>query len=221
MQKFTLFSLVLSVSMILIIGDIVLHGYLSNGGEEPLPVIEENLPVQTPDTTEAVDNTQTVLENNLGIDTESDASVQLQEETGPLIATDLFSLAGFLNPVLKETTFSGLVFQFIPFSDQDQANVLQWNLFDGENYVGSIYEIKYATDTAGFQGYLTLRDSAKTLYELGETNEINNYGDASFYFNHKTKIKTIHLVMRSGKDIFAFEYSDAYHEQMKKVFDIL
>jgi hypothetical protein len=59
------------------------------------------------------------------------------------------------------------------------------------------------------------------LTDLGSVNEVNNYGDASFYFNHKNKLKTVHLIIRTGRDIYAFEYSQSFHETMKKVFDSL
>lgn len=216
MQRFTLFSLILSVSVVLIICDLVFNNYLGqNTNEELLPVpVQEDVEVLDESTDETVD--QTVIESNL-----SDESVSLQSEEESLINADLFSLAGFLKPTLKEASFSGLIFQFIPFDNANEAKVFEWNLFDGENYVGSVYEIKYATDTGAFQGYLTLRDAANALNSVGEINEANNYGDASFYFNHNVKVKTVHLIMRSQRDVFAFAYAQSFHENMKKVFDIL
>ncbi|MFA5854904.1 MAG: hypothetical protein WC846_01255 [Candidatus Gracilibacteria bacterium] len=211
MQRFTLFSMILSAVVVLTIGDVLFHGYLSGSTEDPLPVdngAETALPSDIePSDTQGNDAPDTV--------------VQLQEEILPLISVDMFSMAGLMSPTIKEMEFSGFIFQFVPFTDSGNAKVYQWNIFDGENYVGSAYEIKYGTDTAGFQGYLGLRDTAKGLVDLGTTNETNNYGDASFYFNHKVKTGTVHLVMRSGKDVFAFEYAQSFHENMKKVFDIL
>ncbi|MFA5792313.1 MAG: hypothetical protein WC897_00385 [Candidatus Gracilibacteria bacterium] len=220
MQRFTLFSLILSVAVILIISDTVFHDYLNRNGDLPAPDSTGEDVSEVVEMPTASEPTETLLESNLDT-VETNDAVELQSEIEPLTDTGLFLLSGFATPVLKETTFSGLVFQFIPFSSSGEDTVFQWNLFDGENYVGSVYEIKYSTDTSAFQGYLTLRDSASSITELGEMNEVNNYGDASFYFNHKTKIKTVHVVMRSGKDIFAFEYAQSFHENMKKVFDIL
>ena len=199
--------MILSAVVVLTIGDVLFHGYLGGASEDPLPVenVEDVQDVQPDGTDAAV----------------ADTVVQLQEEITPLISADMFSMAGFLSPTIKEVDFSGYVFQFVPFTDLGNAKIYQWNIFDGENYVGSAYEIKYGTDTAGFQGYLELRDSGKGLVDLGTVNEVNNYGDASFYFNHKVKTGTVHLVMRSGKDVFAFEYAQSFHENMKKVFDIL
>ncbi|MEK9160152.1 MAG: hypothetical protein AAB383_05495 [Patescibacteria group bacterium] len=203
MQKLTLFSVLLSISVILIVGDIVFHDYLNE--------FEATSPVEETSEVAPLDE---------------EAPVDLSEETEPTLiesslSAALFTQAGFVQPVLKDTIFSGLVFQFISFADQEEATVYQWNVFDGEQYVGSVYEMKYPTETGSFQGYLALRERAMSLMDLGSVNEVNNYGNASFYFNHKTKVKTVHVVVRSGNDIYGFEYAQTNHEKMKNVFDSL
>ena len=211
MQKFTVFSILLSLAVILGIADIIFNDYL-NGEASVTPVVEEDyLPIE-----EEVIEEEIIEEENGG------EEVDLSEDQAflePNLGLELFEESGFSSPVLKDTIFSGLVFQFISFSDQKDATIYQWNLFDGEQYIGSIYEIRYDTETGSFQGYLSLRERAGGLANLGTVNEVNNYGDASFYFNHKTKVKTIHLVFRSGASIYAFEYSQSAHDKMKKAFD--
>ncbi|QQR54917.1 hypothetical protein IPG41_07125 [Candidatus Peregrinibacteria bacterium] len=203
MQKFTVFSLLLSLVVVLATVDVLFHDYL---GEDP--AVEEN---------------QTVEEIPEPLDTEPvEEEVELQEEKSPSwITGDLLTQAGFTLPVVKEALFSGLIFQIIPFSDASQSQLSQLNFFDGERYVGSFYEIVYPTDTGSFQAYLTLREAAKALPDLGTVNEVNMYGDASFYFNHKSKVKTVHMVALYGKRIYGFEYAQTEHEKMKKLFDIL
>jgi len=210
MQKFTVFSILLSLSVILVISDIVAHNYVQDFED---PSAQE----------------ESTAEDEVSLETDEDVALSQEEPaTEPdltvlpsALSTELFQTAGFTTPVLKDTIFSGLVFQFISFSDQSEATVYNWNLFDGESYVGSIYEIKYPSETGSFQGYLALRERAMGLTDLGSVNEVNNYGDASFYFNHKNKLKTVHLIIRTGRDIYAFEYSQSFHETMKKVFDSL
>jgi len=211
MQKFTVFSILLSLAVILGIADIIFNDYL-NGEASVTPVVEEDyLPIE-----------EEVIEEEIIEEENGSEEVDLSEDQAflePNLGLELFEESGFSSPVLKDTIFSGLVFQFISFSDQKDATIYQWNLFDGEQYIGSIYEIRYATETGSFQGYLSLRERAGGLANLGTVNEVNNYGDASFYFNHKTKVKTIHLVFRSGASIYAFEYSQSAHDKMKKAFD--
>lgn len=223
MQKLTLFSILLSISVVLIVGDIVYHDYLNDFESFEQPA-EENVTDETSVLEE--ENIETPIETPVEEEAEEEAPVDLSEETSLTIlestlSETLFTQAGFLKPVLKDTVFSGLVFQFISFSDQNDATVYQWNVFDGEQYIGSVYEIKYPTETGSFQGYLALRERAAGLTDVGTVNEVNNYGDASFYFNHKAKVKTVHLVIRTGSSIYAFEYGQNHHEKMKKVFDSL
>lgn len=216
MQKLTIFSVLLSISVVLIVVDTVSHDYLT----------AFEAPQQTTEPQEESDDSEVpLLEEEL--EPEEEATVSLSEDldTPELLDSNLdasfFENADFVSPVLKDTLYSGLVFQFISFSDQNDASIYQWNLFDGEQYIGSIYEIRYPTETGSFQGYLALRERAMSLPEIGSVNEVNNYGEASFYFNHKTKIKTVHLVIRTGASIYAFDYSQSNHEKMKKVFDSL
>jgi hypothetical protein len=211
MQKFTVFSIILSISVVLILGDIVFHDYLSAWGDDAPEVIDE------------VEEATPLLEDQLDDALEDETAwVELSEEIGisilrPSVDEVAFLSAGFFDPVLKDTIFSGLVFQFISFSDQVEAYIYQWNLFDGEDFVGSVYEIKYPSEMGSLQGYLNLRDRAQSDPAMGEVNETNSYGNASFYFNHATKTKTVHVVIRSGATIYALEYAYVHHEKMKSV----
>lgn len=225
MQKFTVFSIILSLVVVLAITDVLFHNYLGAPAQistETVTTATEATPVEdTPLTLPTDTSTNDSVTNT----DSSQEPVQLQEVPEGAIpsslTTALFESSGLELPTLKSTPFSGLVFQFLNFADTSEATVYQWNLFSGAAFVGTIYEIKYPTDTGGFQGYLNLRDEAKTLTDLGSVNEVNNYGDASFYFNHKTKVKTVHLMVRVGANLYGFEYSQTYHEKLKNVFDSL
>lgn len=220
MQKFTVFSILLSLTVVLILGDILFHNYLGAGAQEEQEEAaeEENTSLLETSSVELAEEPSEIL---LEPELEPALEPELEPELESMLRAELFTEAGFLKPVLKTTAFSTYIFQFISFSDQSEASITQWNLFDGEQYIGSIYEMRYPTETGSFQGYLAARERAMGLPSLGEVNEVNLYGDASFYFNHKTKTKTVHMVLRSGSDLYAFEYGLAHHEKMKKVFDIV
>lgn len=225
MQKLTVFSAILSLSIILVIGDLVSHDYLNK--ENTQEIVEEAL--------EEIDTIESSEEPSVEFPEEDltpiedlepeEEEVDLSSESTdlkvlvPILSEALLLESGFFDPVLKDTIFSGYVFQFLPFSDAD-AFVYQWNLFNGESFVGSIYEIKYPNETASFQGYLALRQ-AGAAQKVGSVNEVNNYKDASFYFNHDTKSQTVHLVIRSGSNVYAFEYAHREHDSMKNLFDLL
>ncbi len=203
MQKFTVFSILLSISVLLILADMVAHNYLSRDDVESAALVSQDsvLSAAPPELTPAPE----------AVPTNSDAQLELAH----------FKAAGFLKPVLKEAVFDGNMFTFITFSDQTDALIHEWNLFEGEIFVGSIYEVDYPSETGGFQGYVTLRDRALQLNNLGDVNEAGNYGDSSFYFNHKIKNKTVHLAIRKGATLYAFQYAYAYHDTMRRLFELV
>jgi len=195
------------------LSDLLFFGYLGDK-PDPTSVLEE---------IQEVDEKPVVEEDIIEEVTEQeviDSEVELQSENlvnDPKLDESAFISAGFFDPVLKPTIYSGLVFQFISFSGDVDAPIYQNNLFNGENFIGSVYEVPYTTETGAFQGYLELREEAETLLDIGDVNEVNNYGDSSFYFNHKTKTKTVHLVVRSGSSVYAFEYAYTYHDMMTQL----
>ncbi len=219
MQKFTVFSIVLSLVVVLTMTDVLFHGYLTDE-ETPSETIETpELPSSDPasadpqgEVTELAPSTETPSET---------PPVELQEEKLPsVLSVELMKQAGFLTPILKEAPFSGLVFQFLSVDPNPEATAYQWNFFEETSYTGSFYEEVFPTETGAFQAYLALREAAQAS-GLGTVNEVNNYGDASFYFNHSTKTKTVYLVMHTQNRVIAFEYAQEVHEKMKKLFDIL
>ncbi len=230
MQKFTVFTIILSLSVLFLLGDLVFNNYLKTSTLEPLPT-EQTIPYLTDESLAGLspEELAAIEEEPLPIEIEEEEPivvVETQLEVEPKVEVkrlteSSYVQAGFTEPVLKTTIFSGQVFGFIPFSDQTQANIYQWNLFDGESYVGSIYEFRYDSETGALQGYLNLRDRAQGMPDAGTLNEVNLYGEASFYFNHLIKTRTVHKVIRTGNSVFAFEYAFTHHEKMKKLFDLL
>lgn len=203
MQRFTAFSILLSIVVVLTTVDVLFHDYLNPEAQNEVEVEE-------------------VVDTEVDSVEPAEAPVELQEELPTsLLNKEMLAQAGFSSPVLKSALFSGLVFQIISVESNPDLDVLQWNFFDGEQYIGTFYELVYPTDTGAFQGYLSLRESAKLLSDLGSVNEVNMYGDASFYFNHSTKLKTVHMLALYGSRIVGFEYAATEHEKMKKLFDIL
>lgn len=214
MQKLTIFSVLLSLSVLLLMSDLVFHDYLKadtfikgSSGVAPTEILTEESELTQE---ESITDEEIVEET-------PDELIILEAR----LTAELFESVGFVDPVLKEAIFTGSLFQFLSFADQTDAFIHQWNLFEGETFVGGVYEINYPTETGAFQGYLTLRDRASGLSNLGTVNESNGYGDASFYFNHKVKTKTIHLVIKKGQTVYAFDYDQVHHPEMKALFALL
>ena len=227
MQKLTIFSLMLSASLILILGDLVLNDYLKQDPVASLPgneLVEETVDAANMnavgDQEVGVVIEDGPLNESVEVELASDSQALNEENLLNVLDLSLLRLAGFENPVLKDTLFTGSVFQFLPYSGSE-ASVSQMNFFEGENYVGTLYELIHQSDTGSFQSYLDLRDASGDISSEGSLNEVNNYGSSSFYFNHFIKDQTVHLVIRSGQRVYAFEYASKHHESMKPLFELL
>ena len=208
MQKFTVFAILLSLSVVLVLGDLLLSKYLKTSALQAnvqnVALVEQELPAQ--------------LDPSLEDPSTTEVPVETPESQ---VALNNLEAAGFFAPTLKEALFSGLLFQFIPLEESGDTISSQWSIFDGENYVGTIYELAYPSETGALQGYFAIRNLAQGLTELGTVNEVNLYGEGSFYFNHKIKNQTVFAVIRSGSTVYGFEYPYTFHENMKKLFDFL
>ena len=103
MQKFTVFSILLSLAVILGIADIIFNDYLNNESSVT-PVVEEDyLPIEE----EVIEEEPVIEEENV------EEEVDLSEDQAflePNLGLELFEESGFSSPVLKDTIFSGLVF---------------------------------------------------------------------------------------------------------------
>ncbi len=121
---------------------------------------------------------------------------------------------------LKSKNFPDKVFQFLGYNDKS-AESYYWELFSGEEYVGSLYEIVCANPTEAFTVYTDLKQSGMDQPDAGTINEVNNYGEASFYFNDMVKTTSIFIVILEENRIFAFNYASTYHNNFKKLFSSL
>ncbi len=164
MQKLTVFSIILSLSVLLILGDIVYHDYLdpvystapAEDVEDYQPLMQDYLEdIQETDSNYDADVNENA-DSSETTDADEMAYIQLTEDDSIALLTaslseDSFIAAGFFDPILKDTIFSGYVFNFVKFSDQAEPFVYQWNLFEGEEFVGAIYQMRYPTATWSYE----------------------------------------------------------------------
>ncbi|EKD48041.1 MAG: hypothetical protein ACD_65C00150G0007 [uncultured bacterium] len=105
--------------------------------------------------------------------------------------------------------------------NDESAESYYWELFSGEEYLGSLYEIVCADPTEAFTVYTDLKQSGMDQPSAGTINEVNNYGEASFYFNDTVKTTDIFIIVLGENRVFAFNYASAYHNNFKELFSSL
>lgn len=213
MHKFTIFTIIFSIVVMVIVAELVIHDYLKGGFlASPQGEIQKEIPEEISEET-AGEVSKTAAEI-------SEEEAGIGETTTRKITTDLLAQAGFENPIYKQIDFSGLIFQIIDLKDLEESAGFSGNVFEEEEFAGTVYEIHFETETEVFRAYELARAEALAS-EKGSTNETNSFGEASFYFNHADKPKTVFLVVQIGNSLYAFEYSHRNHLKFKELVDFL
>jgi len=203
--------------IVFVVSDLILNDYWGDDFASDEQV-EEDVVV---DEETNLDSEVVVVDDELKGDEEvEEVSVVLDLPKGNITA-EFAQQLNLIEPVLTTNEYDGLVYGFWDVSeDFSDYTVLHHNLFDGPDFVGSIYETTLTSEIQTFHVYSTLRGLASTSGE-GAINENDAYGDASFYFNHSTKTNTSFLTMQKGDSVYAFEYSHDYHENIRSLIELL
>jgi len=212
MHKFTIFTILLSIIVILVVAELVMNDYLGDDFAEEQVVEDVVEDVVVEDVEEDV---------VAPIDTELRGD---EDEVGEIVGTltqELLATLDLAEPVVTTALYDDLIYGFWDASeDFSEMTVLQHKLFDGASYIGVVYEVQPKSAIELFTAYETLRQLAESS-ENGSINENDYYGDASFYFNHNTKTNTVFLVLRQNDIVYALEYSSDYHVTMRSLIELL
>ncbi len=224
MHKFTIFTILLSVIVIFVVAELVVNDYMGDdfaSEEITEEVVEEDEIPAEPITEEVVADVDPELRGDEAEVGETEEVITEETTYEAVLTQEIFAQTGVTEPVLTTSFYDGLVYGFWDTSEEfAELTVLKHKLFDGADYLGTVYEIQPNSAIDLFTTYETLRSVAEAS-ETGEINENNAYGEASFYFNHDTKISMVFLVLRQNGVIYAFEYSPSYHSQMSSLIELL
>lgn len=226
MNKFTIFTVILAVSVITVTADLALRDYFGKEGQTSV-LREESVPVQDSDYT-ATESESSSAPENVKIETEPE--IERAPETAPisseiipqpksLINEKLVRDAGFTSEA-KEQQFSGRVFQLLDITKNPVESVNLYQVTENGLPAVSITEIALKDEIRALQLYILLQNKTKTYIDL-TLNETNAYGDRSFYINHAKKPDEAFLTVKIGKNLYSFAYVKAYHPQVKKLIEIL
>ncbi len=200
MHKFTIFTLLFSVTIVAIIADLIFNNYL----DKPLN--------QTPKKAE------TIVEEEVAEPTAP--PIQEEEPIESTITTNLLSGAGFLNSVLETVPFSGKLFQIIEPAGVDPQNIFKINIFEDKDFAATTYEIPFPEAKGAKELYSYLKTQISAIPEA-TINESNSFGEQSFYLNIASEKKTVFLVVQLKNSVFAFEYPHKSHSKIIKLIPLL
>ncbi len=220
--KFTWVTIFLSVFITVTVTEIVIHEYSLNKYTELTQVnsvsndeiikteeVQNDVPINESIPQEPIQETQ-INPDQLAIPLEN--QISKVDET-------ILTSAKIQDPIVKLRAFNGKIFNFIE-TTYNEKQVIEADIFDGEKYLGVVYEISFATPIESETAYAKIKSKAKTL-ENTQVNESDAFGEKSFYANNQDKQNTVFVVTKVDTTIYAFQYPHLSHTTFKSIANYL
>jgi hypothetical protein len=237
MQKFTIFTIILSTLIIAIVAELVIQDYVQKLNSEsllqantfgssfvaPYNNAEESLEPENTALAELNKRLQEIATNN------SSASEITEDTTSPETIEPAipFSRIQTLLPALRiegleltSATYNQRLFQLIDTTPLDIPTVNYATLDTDSDTVASVYEFTFRTSVDAENGFDEIRLLANSFPNI-DTNQTNQFGDRSYYINHLVKVGEVFLVVRQENLVTAFAYKKEYHDIFKTFFGVL
>lgn len=202
MSKFSLFTVFLSATIVVIVAELLVNQYLK------YPEMEKEI-------------TANVLKSNSSIHTLKNAAPESQAfsdlELDPKITFALIQEAGFSGISLQRVPYDGLLFGKIDLKDFGNLPVIANNLLkNNRQKLASFYEFQAGSSALANEFYTLLKDRAGKVNGL-VLNETNQFGNASFYINFDPPADDVFLVVKAGDTVYALTYGKTNHSQVKQL----
>lgn len=226
MNKFTIFTVILAVSVITVTLDLAVRDYFD--------VKEGETSVISAPVSAGADEPQEVAASAQERASASDfsAAQPLVPPESPVfieepaisapsvtITQEAIKNAGFENG-FTEKHFDGKVFQLLDITKNPVDSIGLYEVTKDGVAIASVTEISLRDEIRALQLYILLQNKTKPYIDLS-LNETNAYGDRSFYINHQKKPDEAFLVVKIGKTLYGFAYVKTYHPQIKRLIQLL
>lgn len=222
MHKFTLFTVLLSIITVSIVIDIVVNGYSLSNDYLPTDnavVNETIIDEKTPPAKEDVINSAPEAMEEESIPEDGTISLFSFVDKAPITA-DLLTKIGIENGKVKPILIDKPFLQAISLPENVKNSLSIVNLFDFEEYLGTIYALHFGSLKDAEKFYSDLKAESLKINGV-DIRETNTFGDSSFYLNQEGKTKTAFSVARIGADIYGFEYPHKSHQVFKDLAEAL
>lgn len=211
MNKFTIFTVILAISVITVTADLALRDYYSQDGQTSVLRQDDALPQDDIDYTEP--------ESEAKLEPQVEVKTEIIPQPKSLINENIIKSAGFTES-FKEQQFNGKLFQLLDITKNPVDAVYLYQVSASDSPIVSITEIALRDEIRALQLYYLLQNKTKTYIDL-TLNETNAYGDRSFYINHAKKPDEAFLTVKIGNRLYSFAYVKSYHAQVKKLIELL
>lgn len=232
MRKFTIFTVILTVIIIVVVAEVFVNDYLPGLVRTKTPV-EDDLELTLPEGLSA---------NILGADVDYSKipDLEVPEELAllPVEATDFedesfaatvpsvliredqIRSAGFPNAILESEPNDGFLYKTIYVNDLYDVEISKYAVKTHDSLLGKIYTFSVGAFSDTYQVYEVLKSRAAEGLDI-VVNENNEFGQGSFYMNDSRRSNVAFLTVRIGSLIYGFSYPKEYHAQIKNIVTLL
>lgn len=229
MNKFTIFTIILAVSVITVTTDLAVRerynksGQASVANEEISPIILNSEEQDSAQTQEQADSA--VDEENAPTGTTSEPRPVVVESIAPIpappttLTQELIDSAGF-NAAFAEKHFDGRLYRLLDITKTPVDALYHYELSAEGTPIAAITEIVLRDEIRALALYVLLQNKTKPYIDLS-LNETNAYGDRSFYINHAKKPEEAFLTVKIKNRLYGFAYVKFYHPELKKLIQLL
>lgn len=199
MSKFSLFTLFLSATIVVIVAELMVNEYVK------YPVGGKNL-------------SASVLQSDLSPSPMAEKPpVATQEQSGIEISYALISAAGFKDSSLQRIPFNGIMFESLDLRDFKSVPVTANNLLENNRKtVATFYEFRANSRMLSTEVYRMLKEKSGKLIGAA-ANETNNFGEGSFFINFVERPGSAFLVVNTGDNVYALTYLKELHPMIKSL----
>jgi len=199
MSKFSLFTLFLSATIVVIVAELMVNEYVK------YPAGGKNL-------------SASVLQSDMApVPAPEKAVATTQEQAADVISYALISAAGFKDSSLQRIPFNGIMFESLDLRDFKSVPVTVNNLLENNRKtVATFYEFRANSRMLSTEVYRMLKDKSGKLIGAA-VNEGNGFGEGSFYVNFVERPGNAFLVVNTGDNVYALTYLKELHPMIKSL----
>jgi len=219
MQKFTIFSVIFSVILLIVVAELLVNDYFneSESGEQFSASLFYDSDKDY--LAEASDKMEGIVRDNIDDFTDSLPSVNPLSGKKHL-TTEFLDKSGFDDPEIEEDEFKGMFLDVINLSDVGITDVIKGKIYENDTFSSVYFESRSENISTAKEVYTLIKEKAKGDIDIN-VNETDNYGDNSFYINHLIKKDQVFLVVRLRNYVYGFNYLPVDHNKFVDLVKIL
>jgi len=199
MSKFSIFTLFISATIVVIVAELMVNEYVK------YPGMSKNLAASVMQAQNAA-NSEPVT-----------GDITQQEPVVSAITYATVSKSGFKDFSLQRVPFNGILFESIDLRDFKSVPVEVNNLLENNRkQVAAFYEFRAGSRMLSSEVYGLLKEKSGKLIGAA-VNVTDSFGEGSFYVNFVERPASAFLIVNMGDNVYALTYLKDLHPMIKNL----